>query len=197
MNQSRLTKNSLWMILSRSIAQGLAVVFTILLARRLGSADFGAYAFIAAIIFVANALTTFGTDMLLIREIAARDDLSGLPLALFAQLVLSLIFIAAVWLFGMWIPNQNSETIFALRIYCLALIPLAFFTVFTTALRGKQFMDAYALLNIIISALQVVAVLILREKNLILLSSFLLSTQIAAALFAGLLRSEERRVGKE
>lgn len=175
------------MILSRSIAQGLAVVFTILLARRLGSADFGAYAFIAAIIFVANALTTFGTDMLLIREIAARDDLSGLPLALFAQLVLSLIFIAAVWLFGMWIPNQNSETIFALRIYCLALIPLAFFTVFTTALRGKQFMDAYALLNIIISALQVVAVLILREKNLILLSSFLLSTQIAAALFAGLL----------
>ena len=177
------------MILSRFAAQGLAVAFTIVLARRLGSAGFGAYAFMAAIIFVANALTTFGTDMLLIREIAARDDLSGLPIALAVQLVLSAVFIFIVWMFGGWIPNQSAEIIQALQIYSLSLIPLSFFTVFTTALRGKQFMDAYALLNIIVSALQVLAVLMLRERNLVLLASLLLSTQILTALFAGFLCS--------
>jgi O-antigen/teichoic acid export membrane protein len=186
---SRLTKNSLWMILSRFAAQGLAVIFTILLVRRLGTAEFGAYAFIAAIIFVANALTTFGTDMFLIREIAAKDDLSGLLAALMLQLVMSLAFIALVWSFGMWIPNQSQETVTALKVYSLSLIPLAFFTVFTTALRGKQLMDMYALLNIVVSLLQVFAVLMLRENNLILLASFLVSVQIVAALVAGLLCS--------
>ena len=177
------------MILSRFSAQGLAVIFTILLARRLGSAEFGASAFIAAMIFVANALTTFGTDMLLIREIAAKDDLSGLAAALILQLALSAIFIATIWSFGAWIPNQSQETLTALKVYSLALIPLAFFTIFTTALRGKQLMNMYALLNVIVSLLQVGAVLILRGNNLILLSFLLVSAQVMAALFAGFLCS--------
>jgi O-antigen/teichoic acid export membrane protein len=187
--QSHLTKNSLWMIHSRFTAQGLAVIFTILLARRLGSAEFGAYAFIAAIIFVANALTTFGTDMLLIREIAAKDDLSGLPAALTVQLAISVCFIAAVWSLGAWIPNQSQQTVMALKVYSFALIPLAFFTVFTTALRGKQLMNIYALLNIIVPLLQVGAVLILRGNNLVTLASFLLLIQILIAILAGVICS--------
>lgn len=177
------------MILARFSAQGLAVVFTTLLARRLGTAEFGAYAFIAAILFVVNALTTFGTDMLLIREIAAKDELSGLPAALILQLALSAMFLAMVWSLGVWIPNQSQETIVALKVYSLALIPLAFFTIFTTALRGKQLMDGYALLNVIVSLLQVGVVLILHEDNLILLSFFLVLAQLLAALFAGFLCS--------
>ncbi len=179
-------KNSAWMILSRFAAQGLAVVFTIALARRLGSADFGAYAFIAAILFVANSLTTFGTDMLLIREIAAKDNLSGLPIALAVQLVLSAVFIIIVWMFGDWIPNQSAETIQALQIYSLSLIPLSFFTVFTTALRGKQLMSMYMLLTVAISALQVGAVW-LPEIDLVALSTYLLAIQILIAVFAGLI----------
>jgi O-antigen/teichoic acid export membrane protein len=173
------------MISSRFAAQGLAVIFAILLARRLGASDFGAYAFIAAIIFVANALTTFGTDMLLIREIAAKDDLSSLPAALTLQLALSILFVAGVWIFGAWIPNQSQETIMALKVYSLSLIPLAFFSVFTIALRGKQLMGVYASLNVVTSVLQIGALLILRENNLVLLAIFLVSVQILAALFAG------------
>lgn len=171
------------MIFSRFSAQGLTVIFTILLARRLGLEGFGAYAFIAAIIFVANALTTFGTDMLLIREIAAKGDLSRLPAALIVQLVLSILFIVAVWIFGAWTPNQSSEIVTALKIYCLALIPLAFFTIFTTALRGIQRMDIYSLLNLIVSVLQV-GVVLLPNINIIRLSALLLSVQIIAAVFA-------------
>lgn len=184
--QTRLGRNALWMILSRFGAQGLAVIFTILLARRLGIEGFGAYAFVAAIIFVTNALTTFGTDMLLIREIAAKDDLSRLPTALLVQLVLSVVFIAAVWIFGSWIPNQGRETIMALKLYSLALIPMAFLTIFTTALRGIQRMDAYMFLAIAVSVLQV-GVVLLPILTLVLLSVFLLSIQVIVAVFGGFL----------
>ena len=182
---NQLGRNVLWMIFSRFGAQGLSVIFTVLLARRLGSAGFGAYAFIAAILFVTNALTTFGTDMLLIREIAAKDDLSGLPAAFVIQLVLSFFVIALVWMLAGNIPNQSAETIDALKVYSLALIPLAFFTVFTSALRGKQLMGSYAWFNLIVSGLQVLAVVMLREKNLVTLSYFLVLVQILAALIAG------------
>src|SRR5688572_25169418 len=191
-SKTRLAKNSLWMILSRFGAQGLAVVFTILLARRLGSAGFGEYAFIAAILFIANALTTFGTDMLLIREIAAQGDLSRLPYALIIQLVLSGLFIGLVWMFGTDIPNQNIATITALKIYSFALIPLAFFTVFTTALRGVQRMDMYSLLNLIVSALQV-GIVLLPNISIIRLSVLLVSVQTLAALIAGLFCSRTIR----
>jgi O-antigen/teichoic acid export membrane protein len=190
--QTRLGQNALWMILARFGAQGLAVVFSILLARRLGSAGFGEYAFIMAVIFVANALTTFGTDMLLIREIAANSDLSRLLSALVVQLVLSGLFVAVVWTFSAWIPNQSPETITALKIYSLALIPLAFYTVFTTALRGIQRMDVYSLLSLIVSALQV-SVVLLPNTSIVRLSILLLSVQIITALVAGLFCSRTIR----
>ena len=175
------------MILSRFAAQGLTVIFTILLARQLGRAEFGSYVFIAALLFVANALTTFGTDMLLIREIAAQDRLDGLLPALAIQLILSFALIVIAWSFGAWIPNQSRETVTALKVYSFTLIPLAFFNVFTSALRGKQLMDVYALLNVVVVLFQIAALWMLREGNLIVLSGLLLSAQVLAAFCAGFL----------
>lgn len=187
----RLGKNSLWLLAARIGTQGLAVLFTILLARRLGSAGFGAYAFFAAAIVIGNALTTFGTDMLLIREIAAKDDHSRLPAALLIQLLLSGLFILGIAWSAPLLPNQSPASVLALQIYSLALIPLAFYTVFTTALRGYQRMDAYALLNLGVSVLQVMAVWLFTggSQNLASLALLLLAVQAMAALFAGLLVS--------
>ena len=187
MTGPNLAKNSAWLILSRFGAQGLAVIFTVLLARRLGNVGFGEYAFVAALVFVANALTTFGTDMLLIREIAAKNDLSRLPSALLIQLLLSGIFIAVAWLGGGYLPNQSGEATRALQIYSLALIPLAFFSIFTIILRGEQRMDAYTLLNLAISLVQVGGAWFLMKtgSDVVALSILLLGVQILAALLAG------------
>lgn len=184
------SKNSVWMVISRFGAQGLAVIFSVLLARRLGSAGLGEYAFITAVIFVANAMTTFGTDMLLIREIAAKDDSSLLPADLTVQLILSTIFIGIVMLLGDYVPHQSWETVEGLKIYSLALIPMAFFTVFTTALRGNQRMGSYASLNLTASALQVIAILFLHGNNIVLLSFLLVIIQFILALLAGIICSE-------
>jgi O-antigen/teichoic acid export membrane protein len=184
-----IVKNSLWLLLARIGTQGMAALFTILLARRLGSSGFGEYAFIAAIIFVGNMLTTFGTDMSLIREIAGHDDLSFLPASLFIQLVLSFMFIGITWSAAPFIPNQSADAVLALRIYSFALIPLALFTVFTTALRGKQFMVAYTWLNLIGSFLQLAIVWFFLRKgeSLIVLAVLLLLNQIIVALFGAVI----------
>ena len=187
--KSILGKNILWLVISRFGTQGLMVLFTLVLARRLGSAEFGVYALFAAVIFVGNALTTFGTDMLLIREIAGKNDLSQLLPALLIQLVLSAGFILLVWAAAPLLPNQSPAGVLGLKIYSLALVPLAFFSVFTAALRGKQRMDLYTALNLTVSALQLAAVWVLIRPggSIVLLAEVLLWVQCAAALLGGVL----------
>ncbi len=171
----------------------MAALFTIILARRLGSIGFGEYAVIAAILFVGNMLTTFGTDMSLIREIAARDDLSWMPAALLIQLVLSLLFILLLW-FGspFLLSRQSMESIIALRIYSFALIPLSFFTVFTSVLRGKQFMEAYTWLNLISAFVQLAVVwfFINPGASVVILAWMLLLTQIIVSLVGAVISNQ-------
>jgi len=186
---TRLARNSLWLLVARIGVQDSMVIITYLLARRLGVAGFGEYAFMATAIFMGNSLTTFGSDMYLIREIAATTDLSLLSSALILQLTLSILFITFVFVLAPYLPNQTSETVLALRVYSLALIPLAFFTVFTSALRGCQKMDSYAWLNLVTSILQVTAIFLFiqRGTSVVTLAYLLLVLQIAGTILAGTL----------
>lgn len=186
---ARLARNSFWVMIARVGAQVCTVITTYLLARRLSVAGFGEYSFLAAAILIGNLLTTFGSDMVLIREIAAKSELSRLSPALILQLGLSCLFILFVFLFAPYLPNQTSESLPALRVYSLALIPLAFFTVFTSALRGWQRMDSYALLNLAVAGTQVIAIALFvpQGTGIVSLSRLLLVIQIAAATLAGML----------
>jgi len=185
--QTRLGLNSLWLLGSRLGSQGLLALFTILIARRLGSAGFGEYAFMAATIYIGNTLTTFGTDMLLMREIAARGDLLKLPAALLIQLALSALFAGLVWVGLATIPNLSQTTIRAVEIYSLALFPLAFYTVFTSALRGTEHMSAYALLGLAAGLMQVGLAWLLPAADLVNLAVGLTGIQILVTGLAGLL----------
>jgi O-antigen/teichoic acid export membrane protein len=185
----RLTRNSLWLLSARIGTQFGLAFFTILVARGLGSFAFGEYAFIASIVVIGNVVTTFGTDMLLIREIAATDELSGLFPALTIQVFLSAIFIVVIMVVSSYLPNLDGNATAALRIYSFALLPLAFFTVFTSALRGKQRMVSYAFLNLALMILQLVAVLWLKLRGggLIDLAILLLLVQVIGTVIAGFL----------
>jgi PST family polysaccharide transporter len=185
----KLAGDSLWLLIARIGAQGAMVVVTYILARRMGAPGFGEYAFLAAVIVVGNVLTTFGSDMVLIREIAAKDNFSDVPAALLLQLMLSFVFVGCVYLFAPSIPSQTTESILALKIYSIALIPLAFFTVFTSVLRGVQRIKSYALLNLGVAIIQVSAMLIFvqRETSIMDLAYVLLGVQILGTLLAGLL----------
>ncbi len=188
---SHLSRNSLHLGLARVASQAGFAVFSILVARLLGTQAFGEYAFMASIIVVGNTLTTFGTDMLLIREIAASEDESLLSLALWLQLALSALYILLVFILSFFLQAFSPQAIVAIRIYALSLLPLALFTVCTTSLRGHQRMLEYASLNVALVLMQVLAALALYwfHGGLILLGTLLLIIQCAAAaLAAGLSR---------
>jgi O-antigen/teichoic acid export membrane protein len=127
--------------------------------------------------------------MLLIREVAGGQDLSRLPAALLVQLILSAALVALAYAAAPALPGQGRDTITALRIYSLALFPLSFYTVFTSALRGRRRMDLYTLLNLAAAAMQVAVVwLFVRPGgSIVTLAALLLGAQLAAALVAGIL----------
>lgn len=141
----RIAVNTFWLLVGRIAAQSLGVLFTIVVARRLGEIGLGQYAFIAALVMVGNVFTTFGLDTYLIREVA-RERLNNpaiLAAALWIQLGLSALFILAINLRLPYLSNKTPETLLALRLYSLALIPLAFTTIFSAVLRAHQRMDLY------------------------------------------------------
>ena len=184
----RLSVNSLWLLLARLITQLQLVIFTVLAARRLGVAGFGQYAFVATVLVMGNVATTFGTDTLLIRALArTRDSRDPLvPAALWIQLLLSAVWLTVTFLAADALTNQTTEVVFALKVYSLSLIPLAFFTVFTSVLRAYERMDLYLLLNVLLAVLQLGgAWLALQSGELISLVVALNIVQAMAALLAG------------
>lgn len=187
----RLFKHSTWLLLARLWTHAGMALFTVVVARQFGGSGFGEYAFMASLMVIGNMLTTFGTDMHLIREIAAREHTRDIPAALAWQVLLSLVLVTAILLTAPHLAFLSAGGVAALRIYSFSLFPLAFFTVFTTALRGKQQMEAYAWLGIALASLQILAVviLVLTTGGLVALAGLLLLMQVLAALLGAVLCS--------
>jgi O-antigen/teichoic acid export membrane protein len=187
----RVGLNTAWLAAARLGSQLASAVMAILVARQLGQAGLGAYAFFSAVILTGNVVTTFGTDTLLIRELAgSRDPRSPLlAAALWVQIGLSAIFAGGVWLLGNRLPNQSSETILALKLFSLALFPLAFYSVFSAALRAWERMELYTLANLATAGAQIAAagMALVWWNNLIALALALLVGQTLGAITAGLL----------
>ena len=81
----RVGLNTAWLAAARLGSQLASALMAILVARQLGQAGLGAYAFFSAVILTGNVLTTYGTDTLLIRELAgSRDPRSALLAAALA-----------------------------------------------------------------------------------------------------------------
>lgn len=187
----RVGKNSIWLLLARLVTQLQLLGLTILIARRLGEAAFGQYALISSLVVLGNVLTTFGTDTLLIRQIArARQvDVPELPAAFALQIILSLLFITGIWCltaFSHTITQGFSE---ALRLYALSLLPLALFSVFTAVLRGFERMDLFLVASFgtsIVSLVIVWAALILGGGLFEILGALMLVQLISTILIYAL-----------
>jgi O-antigen/teichoic acid export membrane protein len=182
----RVGKNTVWLLCARLGSQGLMLVFSLVIAARLGEAGLGAYAFMTAVVFLGNVFTSFGTDMLILRAVAAARDVSLIPTALILQLILSVFFITLVFVVGSVLPNQSRDGVLGLQVFSLALIPMAFYTVFSAALRGYERMDSFMWLNLlqVLAQLGLVWAFIRPGSSLLTLAALLLCAQTAAALLA-------------
>ena len=186
-----LVRNTLWLAGSRVASQMMSVALTVVLARGLGTAGFGQFAFVGAVVVIGNVFMAFGTESLLVREIAGRrgDPARLLTAALGLQLVLAAPFVVLVVLGAGWLPNRTEDTLSALRIYVLSLFPIAFANVFSAALRGWERMDLAAVLGVGTAALQTIAAFAVVRVggSLPVLMLCLLGTQAVSAVLGWLL----------
>jgi O-antigen/teichoic acid export membrane protein len=186
---STIAKNSVWLMIGRLGSQGMALVFSIVVARRLGDVGLGQYAFMTSLMFIGNLASTFGTDMLVMREIAGRRDFSVLPGSLFVQLTISVPFIVIALFAAPSLPNQTSASIQAIQIYSFALIPMAFYSVLSALLRGLERMGSFTWLNLFsgVSLVGLTWFVIQPQSSIITVAYLLLVAQALAALAAWIL----------
>ena len=169
-----LRHNTFWLFFSRISAQALGVIFIALVARRLEPASFGQFTFIAATIFIGNTFTTFGTDTLLIREIARAGQITNLVVRAFTlQIWLCLFWCFATVLFRTEAP---------LLIFSLSLFPLAIASIISALLRAFERMDLFWGLNIVNGLMQILAALF--SKDLLTLCILLSIGNMLAAFLA-------------
>jgi len=172
-----LRRNSFWLLFSRITAQGLAILFIALAARRLGVESFGQFTFIGAVVLIGNTFTNFGTDTYIIREIARVGKITDLvPRALGLQLLLSMFWIIATFFLA---PNPP------ILIYSVSLFPLSIFSVATAALRAFERMDLVWTLSLANGLIQFIAALL--SFDLWTLCLFLLIGQLLTAALSYLI----------
>ena len=144
--------NSFWLLFARASSQGLAVVFIALVARRLAPASFGQFTFFAATVFIGNTFTSFGTDTLLIREIAkVRRITSLVHRAIALQVVLSVLWCFVLILLRVQIP---------FLILSLSLFPLAAFSIVSALLRAFERMDLFWGLSLMSAFIQILCAIL-------------------------------------
>lgn len=166
--------NSFWLLFTRISAQGLAVIFIALVARRLEPASFGQFTFIAATVFIGNTFTSFGTDTLLIREIAKAGQIT----ALVARAFTLQISLAALWCFAMLMFRTDTPLI----IFSFSLFPLSIFSIVSSLLRAFERMDLFWGLNLINGLVQILAAIF--STDLLTLCTSLLIGNILSSFLA-------------
>jgi len=187
----RLGLNSLWLFLTRIGSQLLLMVFSVIVARQLGASGFGQLALILSVLTIANVFCTFGIDTLLIRDIARNRAMpvNFLGESVWLQLGISAVAIATIYILTGRSAQFQPGLAPLVVIYSLALIPLAFYSVFSAALRGYERMDLFLLVNLVIAAFQVLGAVILVTLNgdLEFLIGLMLAVQLIGTVLAGML----------
>jgi O-antigen/teichoic acid export membrane protein len=183
---SQIGQSSAWLLLTRLVIQAQSLLSTVLLAHYLGQSGFGTYSLIASLVFLANVLTTFGTDTLLIRRVAVtqRVDLPEIGTVLELQLAFSSLVIATIFWWTRAASHQPVGFTTALRLYALSLWPLSIFSVLSAILRGLERMDLYLVASLGTGSLQILGIWLALRTGIDLpgLMGVLLSVQVFAML---------------
>jgi len=185
-HHSRLPGGTTSVAIAHVAGQALAVVTAVVLARRLGAAGFGVYAVAIAGIYVLNVVTTFGTDMVLVREIARDRRLERCVDALALQTLLSVVAIAVVFSLTAALGGTGGEYVTPLQIFSWSLIAAACYSVASATLRGLERMREYAALVVLAASVPLAGVVVFvpRGAGPVRALAILLIAQLAVAAVA-------------
>lgn len=185
----QISANSLWLFFSRVVSQGFNLIFLAILARTMGVKNFGLYVLFSSVLIIGNIFTTYGTDALLIREIAKERKLT----ASFWTSIWLQLFLSGVWLLVTFSLSLFVKADFQIRISFLlinlCLLPLSFQSVFSSVLRSFERMDLYFVVSVISIFLQTLFAFyyIKSQNDFLLICIFVFICQLFAAILGYLI----------
>ena len=178
-----LGRNVGWLLAARVGQQAILLLFTALVARQLGAVGLGQMAWVTAVLYLGNVISTWGLDTILQRDIGAARQTRAAPLA--AALLLELLLAGGFILLLFLLPfgDQSPVAVAGLRLYGWSLLPLALLTLTSAALRGFEQMGWLAGLTLGTAVLQVAgtAVLFALGGGFVGLMGWLLAVQVVSA----------------
>jgi len=141
-------RNSIWLISGEVLSKTLVVLFTIVVARKLGVADFGKYGFALSLVMVFSLFIDFGLTTLIIRETSREKELASkyVSNALILRIILSLIFFSIISLVVKILsyPQETRMLVYLLWGW-ISIINLSY--VFRAIFKARERMEYEGFLN--------------------------------------------------
>jgi O-antigen/teichoic acid export membrane protein len=147
--ERRLALGSLILLAANIGGATIGFLISISIGRSWGSARFGDYAFISAILSTLDIAAEVGLDSLLTRDVAAQPGRSRpyVGILLRVKVVIAALIVGGLLLAAPAL-GRNDEVRDALRMAALAVLPLQFNSVFIALFRGWQRMEIVLCLSL-------------------------------------------------
>jgi O-antigen/teichoic acid export membrane protein len=160
---SVLAKNTLWVGLSQALQVGIQTVYFILIARALGSRDYGAFISVVAVVAIAAPFASLGSGNLLIKHVARNPHtfVRHWGKALATTLLNGTILLAIVTIVAsLWLPASIPlQLVLAVGVADLLFVRLL--DVSAQAYQAHQRLSRTALLQLLLSPLRLLAAIVL------------------------------------
>ena len=158
-----LARNTLWVALGQVLRVGMQAVYFILIARALGSRDYGAYVGVLAVVAIAAPFASLGSGNLLIKHVAREPHTFarhwGRALAttlLTGTILLGIVTIVA----KLWLPTSVPLQL-VLAVGAADLLFVRLVDVSAQAYQAHQRLSRTALLQLLLSPLRLLAAIVL------------------------------------
>ena len=180
----RIAKNATALYAAEFVARALTLVLNLLIARKLGSSEFGNYAYVMTIVAIATLVADFGLSLLAVKEIAVNKPetgrLSGQFLAL--KTMTTLLVVAPLSFVAIKLGGTAGQL---LALNLAALFILTYSTTISSTLRAHELMEYDGLNRIGVAFLTATigSLLILRGYGIVALGVVAVGTAILSGLF--------------
>jgi O-antigen/teichoic acid export membrane protein len=157
---SVLGKDTLWVALGQVLRLGIQALYFVLVARALGSREYGAFVGVVAVVALAAPFASMGTGNLLIKHVARDPD--SFPRywgkALVTTLLSGTLLLGLVAVVGSaWLTSSVPRSL-VLLIGAADLLCVRFLDISAQAYQACQWMSRTALLQLLLSPLRLIAV---------------------------------------
>ena len=147
--KSKIAKNTFFLSASQVLSRAIGFLYVIFLARVLGVRNFGIYSFTLAFVYNFIPVADFGIERLVLRDVSRDLGKASFYLSRLLPLRLALALGAYVLVLLLALGlGQDSQQIFYLAIFGLALIPYSLTFLFSSFLNAKEKMKYMAFANI-------------------------------------------------